>query len=95
MNDGTYLAVLDRFEGETGVLVLQEDDTDIADVAVEREELPQAGWHVDAVFEVTIVDDTLTDVVYLAEETESRQERAQSRFDRLSRRPPEDGTDDS
>lgn len=88
IDDGTYTAVLDRFEDEQAVLVLEQDGVDIADYPVPRAQLPKAGRQQDAVFEVVIEDGDLLDITYDPTETESRRESAQSRFDRLSKRPP-------
>jgi len=86
MMDGTYIAVVDRIvDGETAV-VLVEDDEEVReqfDIAVE--ELPT---EVDegSVLEVKMADGEIAGITYLENETESRQQSAQERFDRLSNR---------
>lgn len=90
LDDGTYVGVLDRFEGEQAVLVLQRDGRDVADVLVARTELPEEGRHEDAVFSVELEDGDVRDLEYDPEESKSRAEQAQDRFDRLSKRPPSD-----
>ena len=97
---GTHTAVLDRFErtdggDELAVLLVEADGEVVDELHVDRELLPAAGRHENAVFEVTTDDDELTEIAYRPEETEERQEAAQSRFDRLSRRPPSDDEADS
>lgn len=92
--DGSYTAALDRFEVtqadvEQAVLLLEADGEVVDELVVERDQLPEDGQHVDAVFEVTVVNGNLQSVDYQPEETEERSEAAQSRFDRLSRRPPD------
>ena len=84
--DGEYLAVLDRFEGNLAVLLLEADAETVGDLAVPRERLPDDARRVDAVLRVVVEDERLVDARYDGDETEERAERAQSRFDRLSRR---------
>ncbi|MFB6235787.1 MAG: DUF3006 domain-containing protein [Halopenitus sp.] len=93
--DGTYTAVLDRFEGEQAVLVLERDGTDVAEIAVARERLPEPGRNQDAVFELVVDDGNLVDLSYDPEATADRKNRAQDRFDRLSQRPPGSDSDES
>jgi len=96
--DGEYVAVLDRFE-ETGdgrpvaVLVCERDGEAVGDLVVEQGAVPQPGRHVDAVLDVELEGGELVAADYRPAETDRRQESAQSRFDRLSRRPggDEDG----
>ncbi|GGL39694.1 hypothetical protein GCM10009037_24300 [Halarchaeum grantii] len=88
IDDGTYTAVLDRFEGEQAVLVLEQDGQDVTDYPVPAERLPEAGRQQDAVFDVAIEGGDLVDITYDPGETKSRRESAQQRFDRLSKRPP-------
>ena len=93
--DVTLTAVLDRFErtqdDEVLAVLLLEHDGEVVDEAiVARERLPAQGRHADAVFDVTIADGQLTDFDYLPEESTARSDAAQSRFDRLARRPPDD-----
>ena len=103
MNDGAYRAVVDRFEegvdGRLAVLVVERGRRSIGDLAVDPEQLPEAARHTDAVLDVTVADGELSSATYRPETTRQREERAQSRFDRLSKRPPRaddsetDGTD--
>jgi hypothetical protein len=90
LEDGTYIGVVDRFEGDQAVVVLQEDDADVADVTLARTALPEEGLHEDAVFRVDLEDGDVVGVTYEPQETVARKEEAQSRFDRLSKRPPRD-----
>lgn len=93
IDDGTYAAVLDRFEGELAVLLLEADDDLAGELAVPTDALPADGQHVDAVFAVEVDDGDLVDADYDPDETDRRRTDAQSRFDRLSERPPSDGDD--
>ena len=87
--DGEYTAVVDRFEGDLAVLLLERDGETVDDIAIPQTELPEEGRHQDAILSVSIEDDELREATYDAGETDERAERAQSRFDRLSRRPSE------
>ncbi|SFR96744.1 Protein of unknown function [Halomicrobium zhouii] len=89
--DGTYTAVVDRFEADLAVLLLEDDGETVGEVVVDEEALPEDGRHVDAVLAVELDDDELVGVTYEEAETEDRSEQAQSRFDSLSQRPPSEG----
>lgn len=90
--DGTYTAVVDRFENSDPVLEVS-GDGERYELAVEQQALPQPARHVDAVLEIEVIDGELTGADYKPDESEERLDDAQSRFDRLSKRPPKD--DDS
>ena len=60
----------------------------VDEIVLDRAELPAAGGHPDAVLAVTLTDGEMTELSYDATETEARKDRAQSRFDRLAERPP-------
>lgn len=87
--DGDYTAVLDRFEGDLAVLVLEQDGESIDELAVDASTLLEAALGQDAVLDVTIEDRDLTSATFQPEETERRREDAQNRFERLSQRPPQ------
>lgn len=91
--DGTYTAVVDRFEGGLAVLLLEADGETVGENVLDADRLPDAGRHVDAVLEVEIADDSVVDVTYAPAETEARADRAQSRFDALAERPPSSDDD--
>ena len=96
MSDPTgYVAVVDRFEGDEAVLLLERDTEVVGDLVVPREALPPDARTQDAVLRVEIDDGALLDVQYDHEETEQRRDRAQSRFDRLAERPPDGDTTDT
>jgi len=88
-----YTGVIDRFEDELAVILLEDDGDVVDELVLDRDDLPTDAAHEDAILEVTLEDGEVTDLVYDAAETENRKDRAQSRFDRLSERPPSD--DDS
>jgi hypothetical protein len=88
--DGTYTAVVDRYEDiddvQVAVLVVEADGTDVAEYLVERSTLSEDCRSVDTVLEVTFSGDKPTAFRARPEETSDRKSDAQSRFDRLSRR---------
>ena len=86
--DGTYTGVVDRLEGDRAVLLLESDGETVAERVLDGERLPDNARHVDAVLEVRLRDGDVVDVTFDPEATASRAERAQRRFDELSRRPP-------
>ena len=85
--DGKYTAVVDRLEETLAVLEVTADD-ELYELVVDEETLPVDGRHSDAVLEITVRDGDVVAVVHDAEATDERQERAQDRFDNLSKRPP-------
>jgi len=88
--DGTYTAVVDRFEDELAVLLVEGESELVGELVVETMSLPVDGQHVDAVLTVEVQDGKLDDVWYEADKTVERKEDVESRFDRLSERPPSD-----
>ena len=90
VDDETYTAVLDRFEDDLAVLVLESDREAGGILVVESGLLPVDGQHQDALFTVEVREDELVDATYHSERTKQRQESAQSRFDRLSGHPDRD-----
>lgn len=89
--DGSYTAVVDSVEDGFATVFLERDGEEVGDAVLDSTALPEAGRHADAVLDITVADGTLTDATYDPATTERRAERAQSRFDRLSERPPSDG----
>lgn len=87
-SDGTYTAVVDRFEDDLAVLLIEADGETVGERVLDRKRLPEAGRHVDAVLSIDLDDGDVESIDYEEETTESRAEDAQRRFDELSRRPP-------
>jgi hypothetical protein len=91
-DDGDYTAVLDRFEegrdGRLAVLVLERDAESVGDLVVDPDRLPADGRETDAVFDVRVRNGELRSATHRPEASRRRAEDAQSRFDRLSSRPP-------
>lgn len=94
VTDGMYTAVVDRFEEEQAVLLLEAGEETVGELLVERNELPEDGRQVNAVLSVEVTDDDLVEATFEAQETEERSDRSQRRFDELSRRPPSRDEDD-
>lgn len=88
MTETEFTAVLDRFEDEQAVLLLEADGEVVDELVVPTDVLPVEACHQDAVLTVSVEAGTLIDAEYEPAETESRKTSAQDRFDRLSRRPP-------
>lgn len=81
------LAVLDRVvDGETAVLLVEEDGEVVDEYTVPADSLPEAERLEGSVFEVVFEEGELREAVLRPEETESRRQAAQERFDRLSKR---------
>lgn len=87
--DGSYRAVVDRFEDSNAALELSGAETRY-ELVVGKYELPRSARHTDAILEVEVVDGELVDVDYKPEASTEQAEAAQDRFDRLSKRPPDD-----
>ena len=88
-----FTAVLDRFEEEQAVLLLESDGETVDEIVIQRDDLPESGRHQDAIFRVTVDGDTVVEIEYEPTETEKRADAAQEQFDRLARRPSEDSTE--
>lgn len=94
--DGEYTAVVDRIENALATLELSNDNGERYNLVVAEEKLPSDARHADAVLQVTLNDEELADTTYQPDETETRKQDAQDRFDRISSRAPrdQDETDD-
>jgi hypothetical protein len=86
--DGTYVAVLDRFEagadGRLAVLVLERAGESRGRLVVPPDDLPKEARHVDAVLEVVVDAGELSSARYLPETTDRRAGENQDRFDRIA-----------
>ncbi len=89
--NGEFTATVDRIvDGETAV-VLVEDDGDVKeqfDVPVER--LPPDAREDGGVLSVTVDDGALVDLEYSPDTTRERRESAEEKLDRLSKRLSEE-----
>lgn len=89
MSDGTYTATIDRIEEGIAVCLLESEGEVIDERRLDAGELPDDCGE-GTVLEVELRDDEVVGLTPDHEEGERRRERAQSRFDRLSRRPDEE-----
>jgi uncharacterized protein YdaT len=92
--DGTYMAVVDRIEDGLAALEVTTDERR-HELLVQPGELPSEARKADAVIKIKVQDNEVVKAQYDPEATESRKDRAQSRFDQLSQRVPEESTDES
>ncbi|MDB2242658.1 DUF3006 domain-containing protein [Halorubrum ezzemoulense] len=91
MTRAQCIGVIDRFEDDVAVVLLEQDGNVVDEQGIDRDNLPAGGDHVDAVFQITRDDSgAILELEYDAETTRTRKDRAQSRFDRLAERPPSD-----
>ncbi|WP_049985200.1 DUF3006 domain-containing protein [Halobellus rufus] len=90
-----FTGVIDRFEEDLAVILLEADGDVVDEIILDRSELPDEAAHPDAILKVTLTDGEVTELSYDPAETTDRKERAQSRFDRLAERPPSDDEDES
>ena len=90
IDNGQYTAVVDSIEDGFATVFVEADGEDIGNAVIDAPELPEDGRHADAILQVRIADGAAVEWEYDAEATESRQEAAQDRFDRLSSRAPSD-----
>lgn len=93
VSDGSYTAVLDRIEDDIATLLLEVDGEDAHQLDVDPGALPEAARQPNSVLTVEVSDGDLVEATYEPDATEERRDAAQSRFDRLSERPP--GDDDT
>jgi len=79
--------VVDRIvDGETAVVLLESDSEVCDQLTVPVDELPEAGRHEGAVFDVSLVDGEPVAFSHRPDTERQRREAAQDRFDRLSKR---------
>lgn len=86
--DGTYVATVDRIEGDLAVILIEEHGNMVEEITAPFDDLP-TGIEAGAVLDVHIEDDGLVDVSIDPDATQERETAARGRFDRLSRRPDE------
>jgi len=93
MDSRQLTGVIDRFEGDLAVVLLEAGGDVVDEVTIERDDLPENAAHENAVLSVTLAGDDVLDVSYDDEETTRRTRDARERFDRLAERPPRDEDD--
>jgi hypothetical protein len=91
MTTDHFIGVVDRFEDDLAVVLLEQDGETVDELVIDRDALPEGAEHVDAILQITReADGSVREMSYDPETTAERNERAQSRFDRLAKRPPKD-----
>ncbi|WP_117592538.1 DUF3006 domain-containing protein [Haloprofundus halophilus] len=95
MTEKTNTLVLDRFEEDDAVLLVEEDGDLIDEIVLPKAMLPADGQHQDAIFSVQQTNEAVTELQYEPEQTQERKESAQDRFNRLSQRLPSEDVDDA
>ena len=88
--DGEYTAVVDSVEDGLATVFFEQDGTEIGHAMIDATELPEDGQRADAILSVTVDAGAIVAADYRPETTATRKDAAQSRFDRLSSRPPSD-----
>jgi len=92
MSTHTFTDIINRFESDLAVILLEVYGEVVDEIVLGRTELPADAVQPDAVLEVTLTSEGEVVVLeYEADETIDRKEQAQSRFDRFVERPPSDG----
>jgi hypothetical protein len=89
LSDGPYVGVVDRFENEQAVVVLERDGTEVGDVLVPKSRLPQRARRQNAIVRVVLKNGDVVNVWYDAQATRDRGASAQARFDRIAEPAPE------
>jgi hypothetical protein len=85
--DGTFTGVVDRIvDGETAVILLEDDDDVIEQIDLPVEQLPAQAQEDGGLLRITLRDGEPVSLEYAAEETHNRRESTQEKLDRLSRR---------
>jgi len=91
MSTHQFTGVIDRFEDDLAVILVEACGEVIDEVVLDRAELPADGTETNAVLTITLTNDgEVAALEYDPTETVDRKEQAQSRFDRLAERPPSD-----
>jgi hypothetical protein len=88
LQDGEYTAVVDSIEDGLASVFFERDGESLGGDVIDATRLPEEAREADAILHVTVEGGECTDWVYDPEQTEERAEAVQSRFDRLSKRPP-------
>jgi hypothetical protein len=88
--DGEYTAVVDSIEDGLATVFFEQDGDEVGNAVLDPAELPADGRHADAILTVELRDSSINSSKYKPEQTETRLDTAQERFNRLSERPPSD-----
>jgi len=88
--DGEYTAVVDSIEDGLATVFFEQDGDEVGNAVLDSAELPADGRHADAILTVELHDSSINSLKYKPQQTETRSDTAQERFNRLSERPPSD-----
>ena len=88
--DGEYTAVIDTIEDGLATIFFERDGEEVGNTVLEASQLPPDAQVADAILSVTLTEGRIKSATYKPEETATRAEAAQDRFDRLSERPLEE-----
>lgn len=81
----TYTATVDRIEdGDTAVLLLEDDGAVVDERSIDYRDLPMNAREEGAVLRVTLANGAITRIQYREEETADRNEAVRERLDDLS-----------
>lgn len=79
--------MIDRFEDQQAVLLVEDDDGSlVGEAVVDQAILPESARHRDAVLTIELEAGELRDAVYEEAETDRRTEQVRDRFEQLSQR---------
>ena len=85
--NGTYTATVDRIvDGETAVILVEDDRDVIEQFDIPADQLPEEAAGEGSVLTVEITDDAIMELQYNAEATDRRRQTSQDRLDSLSSR---------
>lgn len=85
--NGIFTATVDRIvDGQTAVILIEDGKDVIEQFDIPADQLPEEVSGEGSVLTVEITDDTIVDMEYDAESTDQRQQAAQDRINRLSKR---------
>jgi hypothetical protein len=93
LTDSEYTAVTDTTDDGLAIVFFVQDGEEIGDAVPDAVTLPTEARHADAILTVEVTEGTLTRATHELDQTESRKQSTQDRFNRLLYRPPRD--DDS
>ncbi|TKX81292.1 DUF3006 family protein [Halorubrum sp. SD626R] len=88
--DGEYTAVVDSIEDGLATVFFEQDGEEVGNAVLDPGELPADGRHAEAILTVEVHDGDIFSVEHRSEQTKTRSDTAQERFNRLSERPPSD-----
>lgn len=87
MMNGTFTGLVDRIvDGETAVILIEDDGDVIEQFDVPVDRLPESSRHGGEVLSVTVENDEFVSAEHRDEETQERRDSVRERLDRLSKK---------